>query len=611
MNTGIFTKCLEIRGVDANEILGVYDLLSGTTGLAFNLTKSTGESYVADIINATSNPLIFLNETSLLGGAFSGDQIARYGYEYEPEDWQQIIDLEFDRCGYTGSTGYNRILISSKDTITQASGFIAGINNANRLFFSCGPNSIYTLNKELSPKSIVSVSLADQEYLSLGVYDFNTELFYQERYNVSQSYSPSNKWYLGNVLTGGAGYTGFSGTVHRAVFLSGNLDEIQSAACAECWFSDAISTGYTTGETITEIITGFELLRISGEEVTGYAFVSGYVTKPDGSTKTVLIHSGEYGDIFQEELLSPLTGSLTGILTGENFYEISYNQSEKAEYTSYSILFDIPLMSGDLVSVYNYGKVNPNVNIPTENFEVSPRTGIKNVIGNGLLETNGVDYTVSDGILIGFVEDDILIQDITSRESIVTVWSGLWSRSKILTGTGPDVYFPPAAQYSESDGIIHTTGISGVCYDNPYYPDFGYDLYMNGQKLVTGVHYEFISSGSQFGIRFSGSGLPDFTADVSYSGMVATGIENVQSSELTFFSKENSPTEAIYLMTGDENLIGNLSGFSEQVWVNGVRQTHGVDYVRYAACGMTSGLENQFDNYSKLIFNNDITRIEN
>jgi hypothetical protein len=143
------------------------------------------------------------------------------------------------------------------------------------------------------------------------------------------------------------------------------------------------------------------------------------------------------------------------------------------------------------------------------------------------------------------------------------------------------------------------------------------NFFLNGQKLISGVHYRihdnqifnYYPSYTGHIVEFypSGSGITsDFIADVLYApNGSGTGIGEVQDSELTMLDVwTNSYNRYLYEITGNQTVIYNITGFSEQIWLNGIRQTANKHYTRIFDCSMNSGFVDS-PNASLLVINNE------
>jgi hypothetical protein len=370
------------------------------------------------------------------------------------------------------------------------------------------------------------------------------------------------------------------------------------------------ATGVTSGAApVTEVtvleVTGHLLSGYSESVVIDYVPSLSTITKADSSTVSVVSPSGVQSSIQTAQIATVLTGTTTIRVTGDSPL-IFLTDSRLNGYVSYDIEFDYALESGDAVEIYTYPRFNPNVGLTITDLAYPIDTPNVQLIGNGLVETKDVDYSVVRNAISGFTEDDILTYDILTGTSLVTSFSGYWNRSRIITsgqaGTG---YYPTSAQFTETTGAtgkILITGITGRTLSTKY------DLYLNGQKLISGYHY-WLQADSVSGAFGGNAGLtvayldptvlPDWTGEFVTSNGYVTGILSIEDSELTFIPQHESLTRYFKEVTTPFSTYTNLTGFSEQVWVNGVRQTVDVDYRRNYPCSLDSGIVD----YPSLPFN--------
>jgi hypothetical protein len=142
------------------------------------------------------------------------------------------------------------------------------------------------------------------------------------------------------------------------------------------------------------------------------------------------------------------------------------------------------------------------------------------------------------------------------------------------------------------------------------------NFFLNGQKLISGIHYNiwndltfnyFSLTGYVVEFYPSGSGIfSDFIADVLRApNGSGTGIGEIQDSELTMLDTwDTNYNRYLYEVTGDKSVCQNITGFSEQVWVNGVRLLNGRDYRRNFRCTLNSGFLDDL-NTNLVVIDND------
>ena len=79
-----------------------------------------------------------------------------------------------------------------------SSGISLGINTANKLFLE-NNSSIYTINKELKDKNLISLSASSGNSLNFGFFDFESNS-YHGKIAQDSTYTGFNNFYLINFL---------------------------------------------------------------------------------------------------------------------------------------------------------------------------------------------------------------------------------------------------------------------------------------------------------------------------------------------------------------------------------------------------------------------------
>jgi hypothetical protein len=101
-----------------------------------------------------------------------------------------------------------------------------------------------------------------------------------------------------------------------------------------------------------------------------------------------------------------------------------------------------------------------------------------------------------------------------------------------------------------------------------------------------------IRSGSLVVLELNPTGLPSLVVDLIYpnTGGLPTGIGEVQDAELSIIPNYGQFTRYYYDIITTQSYVSGITGYTEQVWVNGVRQREDADYVKVFACTQNSGL---------------------
>lgn len=623
MKLNSFLTCLGYFGIStgaSDSLEGIYAFNSGTTGIIYNQLSSTGGHFSGALLSAAAIPLINVSRRPFYNSTFSGVNSFRVGYKHTG-NFSVLLDIESTGCSKRG-TGFwqkDEIIFSTVENPTNyASGFSISINNANRLVFKSYQES-FTLDKELNLHDFVFVSLAENKYVNFGIFDFSETKFYNQSVT-SENVLDTPNIYLGGFLnnTDTTNYSNFSGKMNQMILFNDTITDNDIAVCIDCSFT----TGYikTTGVFYTSglQITGLQFSGIQNLYQTGVVETTGSILIDNGGVLNISVPSGLTGFVQTGEMALPLYG-LVPISGFRDVYNFNYDLGYISSFSSYNIQFDFSATSGDVIEIYTYPRPNINIGKDVINFNYPAETGFVQLISNGLIETSGTDYVLDRGEFSGYNVEDILRYDVLDTGTIIVPYSGYWQTSKISLSGG--AFFPPAPQYSENAGVIIVDSIEGICNSNIHYPRFGYDIYLNGQKLVSGLQYN-IGAGtgasflldetggflldetggfvfgeadvSQFTIYLSGLTLPSFMATSLYppGGGLPTGVTDIDDSEMSFVAQYNDFARTLYTLTGTSGNFAGLSGFSEQIWVNGVRQAKGVDYLKYNICAFNTGALN-------------------
>ncbi len=590
MKPSSFIDCVSYNGVATGatgSVVGLYDLGSGVSSIKYNLIYPTGYHFSGAQIFGPAVPLVSVGPFQAQNYQFTGRNTYRVGHTVSG-DFSLLLDIDYSGCA-RNTTGVAYVLFSTADAPTGSGTFYIGVDEANRLFLQSSGQS-KTLGVELHENNLVYVGLGKQKYLSFGVFDLLNQKLIAENIVFSGEQNLINKLYIGGFLNNtNTAYTGYFGKIHNAIYSNKPLDVSGVHHCANCIFATGFSTGAIPVETVlVPSITGYLLSGINELIVTGITPITGTIGTFDGSTLNVIFPSGLTVSTQTQEIASVLTGSIPLQISGNRPITFHKDTGKLNGFLKYDVEVDFTMSSGDYVEIYTFPQYNPNVSLAVNGFEFPTSSQFVQIIGNGLVETNNVDYYVVRGQISGFVEDDILIHDLLTGSSLVSPLSGYWARDKVaLSGGG---FFPSSAQFSESNGNVVITGITGgrITYQH--------DIYYNGQKMRSGYHYFLKDDYSGFeGITvavLSGNLIPPLLVEPLYhpTGGFPTGVLSVEESEISFIPNYHKFTKYAIDITGDTALIRDVTGFSEQVWVNGVRQRIVADYVKNFKCTLSSGI---------------------
>lgn len=594
MDTNAFSLCLSNMGISTGNsayLEGVYSPSSGVvgaTGYLYNQIYTPASHIQNGNLYAPVFPLVNIFNNSVVNNTFSGQNGYRVGYQHSG-NFGILIDIEYSGCTRSNSIGKGNVLLSTVDSPEQLnSGFSICINDTNRIYFK-NANKSYALSKELGIRDLVYVSLTENQFVTMGLYKWNESKFYNVDIALDNKLPETNSIYFGNFLTNTSPseYYGFEGKINQILLFNDDLSDSDVSTCSIC----SLVTGYNKYANLTPFsgyrITGFSFSGQQFNVVTGTSLATGKVYKNDTSFVNLVYPSGMTGLVSSGEYAIPLFQQVALQSSGDA-YSFYYDQNAINLLTAFNMELDLTLTSGDLVEVYTYQFPNTNIAKSITNFQWPNETGFVQLYGNGLSETYNVDYTVKHNNIESYYSDDVLFYDVLNSGSIVTAYSGYWNNEKILMSGGS--YFPSAAQYLENlsySGQVKITGLDKICSNNPYYPSFGYDLHLNGQKLLSGIQYGITATGSNgFVVSLSGCNLPQLYVDLLYSptGGLPTGVSNVDDNELSFIPQYTGFRGTQFVINSNTKKIGVITGCSEQVWVNGIRQRLNVDYFKHGIC---------------------------
>jgi hypothetical protein len=526
-------------------------LTAGATGyLEFNLQKETGLQYSGGQIIDTGYPALGFTDSgatpfSLVSGNFNGSAKYKILGNLDLEDWTVYIAFKHLE---TGLFSDNKVLFSNKNSISQTSGFVFGINGCNRLFceynISANEKRIFTLNRELDNKNVASLTKIDND-LFIGLHQYEDLNYYstEDKFTLSD-YSKSNTYYLGGLGVSGSSYRNFSGYIDQFILMDRGLEFPERNTFSEGFYCSGYQTGsYQKLVNTFNAVTGIEYQTVlDGTGITGYQkYLKGYDVV-NGANVPIYSYSGVTGLIYSEKLVE-LTGSVTGdyelwtfytnsglpdynyILNFSNSKILSFNNFDSSYKEVYSFSGknsnDVNLTSA-FISSNNKFSILPTGSGETVNFYLN---GLVEPLLTSLSSSYTGDFVVSGAYLESdgfFDKDDIAVYDLIYGSGSIT---------GITT-----------AQENSGFAVFSTSFINNR------------DLYLNGIKLISGVDYYYnVTSGIV----------------VRPSGMVA--------GDLLVLPKHNSNLSR-YTGYNDNNFDTNIKLFDEQVWINGLRQVKYVDY---------------------------------
>jgi len=580
-------------------------------------------------------------------GYFSGVDLVKVGLTVDYDGWSAALDMTPDLCDYTDQNNLSRVLFSTMDSHDSTSGFYLGINQAGRLYLQCnngGTHPAITLNSEINKNSVVGVSQFG-DTLTAGVINLETRVVDQESL-VVDGYAASNKMYLGGFLSNtNIDYTGYEGTINNFALFNENYEEGELYSMGECMFVTGVEVTSTTSEIVSPNITGYREETIYATGVTGYVEQYKTITDGDGNNFLTTYQSGVTGLISG---LGTQVVFLTGAPTvASNTFTTSgiiHEQSKIDLYNRYYLNFKNGLESGEHIEILSFSSPRPDIGLePNADGQVSHSTGLrlynyglyKQSSGDFSLDINGFIpqsetilpvtttrgghdydyYVLEDQTITGFVTDEQeVIYDVVGDTAICIDYSGWWGESplglmpegfapnKVATGYGSSAgNFPERPQFFNEKntvqepwrdkGQVIITGISGQKIWRDHH------IYYNGQKLIENIDYfeqphTYINGGNNYTVDalVITGGLPGVAIyGNSYSSIIGSP-DGFYTPEMCFVPivLGEQPQEILKNITGDTYGIPDpLSGFSEMIWLNGVRQKRDISYRLGKECSLT------------------------
>jgi len=555
---------------------GIIDSTAKTGYVFFNSQTGAQYQYSGSKIYDTGCPALSYSESArvsegLVSGQFNGFNKFRILGNTTSDDWTAFIVFKHSE---TGASDKSKVLFSTKDYDYSTSGFAVGINGCNRVFCEHDtPSSgkrIYTLNEELDNKNVLSVSKVNAT-MSIGLHQFDDKMNKMSsnvQYN-TESYSPSDKMYLGGLGTSGINYRNYSGTIDSFMLFNVGLGFPERNTFAKSFYCSSYDTGgYYTTTTSFVSVTGIELRSvIVATGITGYVEVLAGTEIVDGGTINKYAYSGVTGAIY-----NTLAVELTGVTSG---------QSDILSFSAPSGIYD-----------YNYSipfansKVVLNANFDSSYKEVYSFSGVNNDDLNLLpsFDNASLKYAVlqtGDGEFINFYLNGVAQPNLQAL-------TGTMTGDFIVSGNAIDSDgFFDANDFAVYDIVFGSGSITGltvadVSAGSKALSGFfvnNRDVYLNGNKLISGIDY-------------SGVGQ---TVVISTTNLIDGDIMLIPRHNMNF---------SRYTGYSDNNFDSSLKLFDEQIWINGLRQIRELDYLKVADFSLKYS-SFSLEPFQDIIYNND------
>lgn len=592
MITKNYLECLNYGGSPTGDFIASYNFLNQVDSVILNDIYPTGSTYTYDgfknVFYLNKFNLFLFKDGSPFSGAFSGNFSGNHYASVQTDqsltNFDLIIDFSLNEC-----LGINPLVLFSTFTGSSlSSGFLVGINQANRLFVERGIGTgkkMDTLDFELALNNSVNFKLGEKG-LTVQKYDYLKKSLVNDFVDF-QGINNSDELVLGKSF---GSYSGFSGLINQIFLNEGRgpnflTDSIEDYH--ECLFCTGISKSTGSGSFETSRFSDVSTIGPSGiisTGITGYQEVSYYDS-----------WLGQYVSI-----LSGVTGSFSGgfvitgaLITSTGYYpsgadSVLFNEAKRYSYLVRStIQFVDTLSSGDLLEVYDYVDDNEKINLLLK----PSFSGDEALFNNGMLLIRDLDYSfdIFGNETGSFDQSDEVRLNLIKEPISYLIYSGLYDSYKQITGIDPATgYYPSQSQFYESgDDKVTITGLGKLFYSG--FSLTGYDLFMNGQKIYTGINY---STGTYEGeasltINAQEFNNAELIITTGSSGELIS-VDRSTESILAFCPKQESK-----FVSSVNFLTSNLSscvvtGQSSEVWVNGIRMIKGIDYDRVPECSSYS-----------------------
>lgn len=570
MKREILYSYLDKLSISTGDLAVFYSFDHGSGDVVFNDVYSIEDHfYSGGYLRADRRPGLSVglseNPTSNVisgSGIFSYGDMVRIGDTVDFNEWTAFLNYKaLNYCGAAQNEA--TVLLTSSLDENVNSGFVFGINQANRPFFEYDDGiskKSYILNQELGPQNILSLSKIGNS-VQFTYHDYPNQDNISKSFTVS-GFNNNNQWYIGGMYGLNTLYTGLSGYFDDFLLFGKSLPLSTRNSLVDAFFvsgilpaSTVLTTGYTNS--ILDVIlnpTGFLRTGVIG-------------SSPDSS---ILIPQLDGSDISLTRMVD-----ITGIITGETIEYVTgeaipilvstpvpeqalFDYDYMIQFTKPIFVYkNHPIISSDTIESYNYNKiiktnnVKPTYNPTLKTFDMPSfyTGGNLNVYSNGILDVSGVGYAIR--------------YDQTNRKLYNPTWSGFADNTVVDIIEGNQAYYA----FTGGSG---TLVLSNSNYNNK-------DLYLNGQKLVSGFNYTVAAN------AYSLYNIQDFATGLIHFAPRRTDISSIVTGNVSF---------------NLQNVI------NDQIWLNGQRLARNVDYFNTSSCSLRQA--NDLTGFSSLIYDNSL-----
>jgi hypothetical protein len=567
MKKNILDTFMTRTAIDASSISVFYTFTSGQNDIVWNDLYTKDEHYCEGNLLSNKIPGLSIGYTDtpsnpIAGsGHFTRNDILRIGSGVSHEGWAAFMDFGNANCNTDDQLkNIPEILLSSMDSVDAISGFSIGINNANKIFIEYNNKNekeTRTLDKELASFNVISASYNNiLNQFELSYHDFPSAT------NESLSFSPSNyihsnTWHVGGTNFAAEQYTGYSGYVDDFLLFNKPIDRRTRNNFSEAFFVDEIapaSSTMTSGYRNLPLSAFVNPTGIIGTEITGYDCAPAVTVKQKiGSDISLYSEIGLTGVKTGTTVEFTSSGSGLVPISVFNPEQIIHNTSEVMLHAKKYILFTEDIESDDLYEFYLFKKPKPNLS-KASSYDPS----------RGAAQLNSA-YKAGENInlyLNGVSQVSGSIYDVNELN--------------ILSNGYYD--FNDYISYDKVEGETFSSGFAGNSVN--YFIDKASltdeDIYLNGQKLVSGLNY-------------------------STAGSIITLYPALPEGEMSFMAQAKNITS---IETGNAKGKIKTDSVDELIWLNGVKQQENIDYFRVNECSLFDPSK-KVKKQSSLLYNNN------
>jgi len=546
-------------------------------------------------INKEYYPGIFIScyqESGITGsGIFDGKNTLKVLNNLTGDSIGLFYNFGRLNCNKDFSIGPKKIITPTGKI--QILSYIESKNQNNPFEIILGLNDAYKLTLEFSGKisgfqeeKYKSINYAELAFenvaamrmngknLEFGYFDIIENEINNNIINFTGSYFNQEKnIYIGNMPTGKyrAGYTGFIGFVDDFIGFNEYFDTDSSLGISKLFIKTGqeIVTLNITGVSYNVIKSGFlNPTGILGTGITGYQVVPSeeIINAECGDTCVIYVKSGITGLITGEKIQYAIVNQEGYSVSQEDTIYNLYDEDYASRFTKNYIVFNQKLDSNDLFNINLYKDVNAIVDKP-----------IFSLLNNVYI--SAADDLTEENILIFFNGVNIASNEyqISSSEDKFTI-------SKYNKDSNDLILYTLSSRKDFKNKVyIGNTNIAltGITSDK-------YNLFLNGQRLISGYNYTQYLSGVNF---------------VQAVNFTNTSVDNNDQ----IYVKEDD----YYISITGSNIKTYNPDYNynnEKIWLNGIFQSKIQDYILTSCYNEMMKPTEDIDTKNESIFNNEYFR---